>query len=152
MPSIFFFFSFWVPFLEPAFGPGRTSVKLNCGLTVEQHGSSAETSGLMQITAVSTTQEVSRMKDLCSSEGFMLSEGFMFKLLALVSKHSLEHEGLVCDKAIGTKATPSKFRFAAITDDWVGHEYGECVDAWFLSVIPSGFGRSVTSEGAKSQS
>ena len=69
-----------------------------------------------------------------------------------MSKHSLEHEGLVCDKAIGTKATPSKFGFAAITDNWVRHEYGECVDAWFFSVTPSGFGRSVTSEEAKSQS
>ena len=38
----------------------------------------------------------------------------MFKLLELVSKHSLARKGLVCDKAIGTKATPSKFRFAAI--------------------------------------
>ena len=123
---------------------GRTSVGLNCGLTVEQHGSSAEASGLMQVTVVSTTQEVSRISES--------SEGFMFKLLELASKHSLEHEGLVCDKAIGTKATPFKFRFAVITDNWVRHEYGECVDAWFLSVTPSGFDRSVTSEEAKSQS
>ena len=69
---------------------GRTSVELNCGLSVEQPGSSAEASGLMQI----TTQEVSR-----TSESW---EGFMFKLLELASKHSLENEGLVCDKAIGT--------------------------------------------------
>ena len=123
---------------------GRKSVGLNCGLRVEQHGSSAEASGLMQITVVSTTQEVSR-----TSES---SEGFMFKLLELVSKHSPEHEGLVCDKAIGTKVAPSKFRFVAITGNWVRHEYGECVHAWFLSVTPSGFGQSVTSKGAKSQS
>ena len=55
-----FFFSFWVPFLGPAFGTGRTSIGLNRGLTVEPHGSSAEASGLMQITVVSTTPQVLR--------------------------------------------------------------------------------------------
>ena len=114
-----FFFPFWFPFLRPAFGIGRTLVGLNCGLTVEQHGSSAKASGLMQITVVSTTREVLR-----ASES---SQGFMFKSLELASKHSLEHEGLVCDKAIGSKATPSKFRFVATTGDWLGQEYEECV-------------------------
>ena len=45
-------FSFWVPFLGPAFGTGRTSVELNCGLTVEQPGSLDEALGLMQIIVV----------------------------------------------------------------------------------------------------
>ena len=57
---------------------GRTSVELNCGLTVKQHGFSAEASGLMRITVVSTTQEVSRTFE--SSEGFMFNQSkFYFR-------------------------------------------------------------------------